>query len=99
MTAAAPAALVVPPEPERARRELRRAAGSDPDRARREIDRRLTNLLWRSWAEPLRRHGARRALLAEQVSAIRTESWLWVMGDRSWAAVAESVAGRVVRRL
>ena len=85
--------------PERLRARLRALAGDDPARARTEIARVLTEHLWRRCGPQWRQRGGRKRLLREQVGALAAESWLWVMGDRTWPALEESILGRVERRL
>lgn len=87
-----------PPEPAGARAELRRLAGEDPVAARAEIVTSLCERLWPSLAgsEPV---GATCALLATVVAELGYESWLWVMGHRTWEHFAEALAGRLDRRV
>lgn len=87
------------PEPARTRTNLRRAAGEDPDGAHDLIARRLTELAWAAWREELVPAGLRRRDLAQIVRADRHETWLWVMGERTWTDLAAGLAGRVLRRL
>lgn len=91
--------LRAPEEPPALRAELRRLAGERPARARDEVARRLAALLWECWAPALREAGAGHELVRDQVGASAYETWLWVMGDRRFEDLADSLAGRVARRI
>lgn len=85
------------PEPPGAQAALRRLAGENPSAARAEIVKCLSERLWPS-LERVDCAGATPALLAAVLSDLAYESWLWVMGDRTWEHFAEALAGRLWRR-
>lgn len=86
-----------PPEPAGAQAALRRLAGEDPIAARGAIVSCLCDRLGPSLG---RLDGAvvTPCLLATVLSELAYESWLWVMGDRTWEHFAEALAGRLGRR-
>ncbi len=87
-----------PPEPAGAQVALRRLAGEDPRAARVEIVTSLCEHLWPS-LDGLAIAGPTPCLLAAVISELAYESWLWVMGDRTWEQFAEALAGRLDRRV
>jgi len=54
---------------------------------------------WRRWGPQLESAGVDRAWLGSVVDGYGRELWLWMAGERTWAHVAEGLAGRVLRRL
>lgn len=91
--------LPIPREPVRLRARLRQLAGEDPGGSRAEIARRVAEACWRSWRTELAPLGVAPRQIRAQTSAAAYETWLWVMGDRTWESLAEQLAGRVTRRL
>lgn len=96
-----PAPLLVParPEPVALRRALRALAGDDPVTGRSEATRRLAATLWRTWRAEFAPHGMTAKQFREVVAGAGQEVWLWVMGDRPFDQIQESIAGRARRRL
>jgi len=81
------------------RSDLRALAGEDPSAARVAIAQRLTERCWSAWREELAPTGMAKAEFRALVEADRAETWLWVMGDRTWEDLAAGLAGRALRRL
>lgn len=84
----------LPPEPEALRGELRAAVAEAPEAAHDLV----ADALCRHLAS---RPGAERAdgaLLRQVVEGCRYEAFLWVMGDRRWGQLAETLLGRIQRR-
>jgi len=82
------------PESEALREQLRAAVGEDHMAAHALVETALTRYLLDAW------HGTfvGEDLVGEVVAGCGYESWLWVMGDRRWAQLADTLAGRLYRR-
>jgi hypothetical protein len=88
-----------PPEPEAVRVELHTLACDDPAGAPPVVARALETELWAAWSAVLEPLGVARPALGAVVAGARRETWLWVMGERTWSHTVEGLAGRAARRL
>jgi len=86
-------------EPLRLRTKLRDLARTDAALAQSEANRLFSAWLWRRWQPELAPFGFSPRDLRRLLVADRRELWLWVMGDRPFAQLAEGVSGRVTRRI
>lgn len=86
--------LPLPPEPEALRAELRRAVADSPAEAHALVGAALAEYLGSAWSPEL----AHPALVRRVVEGSRYESYLWVMGDRRWSQLVDTLAGRLQRR-
>ena len=86
-------------EPSALREKLRDLARNDPEFAQSEAIRLFSAWLWRRWRPELSPFSYTPRELRGLLGGDRRELWLWVMGDRPFAQLAEGVAGRVTRRL
>lgn len=86
--------LPLPSEPVALRAELRAAVAESPDDAHVLVTDALTRHLSESWGPA----EAEEPLVRRVVDGCRYESYLWVMGDRRWSQLADTLAGRVQRR-
>lgn len=84
----------VPPDPEDLRATLRRVATEAPDEAHERIADALCDHLAGTWGTDI----AHPALVRQVVESCRYESYLWVMGDRRWSQLADTLIGRLQRR-
>jgi hypothetical protein len=100
--AAAPSDVTVPEpglDPAALRSELRALVAADPAGAARELPVRVAAALWDDQRADLEDVGLGLADLRAAARGFRRELWLWVMGERTWAQTASSVAGRAERRV
>jgi hypothetical protein len=81
------------------RSELRALAAADPAGAAGELPVRVAAALWDDRRGDLEDMGVGLADLRAATGGFRRELWLWMMGERTWAQTASSVAGRAVRRV
>ncbi len=65
-----------------------------PHEAHRLVADALVGYLTRAWGD----EGAPPGLVRRVVDGCRYESYLWVMGDRRWSQLADTLAGRLQRR-
>jgi hypothetical protein len=79
--------------------ELRTLVATDPAAAARELPARIAAALWDDWRRDLEALGVGSADLKAAAGDFRRELWLWVMGERTWAQTASSLAGRAERRV
>jgi hypothetical protein len=86
-------------EPGALRQKLRNLARNDPEFAQSEAIRLFSAWLWRRWRPELTPFGYTPRELRALLGGDRRELWLWLMGDRPFAQLAQGVAGRVTRRL
>lgn len=86
-------------EPSALREKLRDLARDDPQFAQSEAIRLFSAWLWRRWRTELSPFGFAPRELRGVLAGDRRELWLWLMGDRPFAQLADGVAGRVLRRL
>lgn len=86
--------LHLPAEPDELRAELRRSVAERPADAHALVGRSLAGYLWSAWGDDL----APLPLVRRVVDGSRYESYLWVMGDRRWAQLVDTLAGRLERR-
>ena len=91
--------LVPPNEPAPLLASLRRLARERPETARQGAPGRLAAALGEAWHVSLGRGGATVAELGRALGGAEREIWLWVMGNRTWAQLAEHLAGRAGRHL
>lgn len=59
----------------------------------------LADWLWPEWAASLKARDVSVDFLAEVVADYRRELWLWLMDERVWPEILNSLAGRTLRRL
>lgn len=59
----------------------------------------LADWLWPEWAASLKAREVSVDFLAEVVAGYRRELWLWLMGERTWTEILNSLRGRTLRRL
>lgn len=85
-------------EPSALRDRLGATARLDPDAGRPEVVRELAGALWSRWRTGLEEAGVEAGGLVAAVEGAGREAWLWAMGERTWAHLVESVAGRIERR-
>lgn len=85
---------LAPPEPEALRAELRLAVAEAPDAAHDLVARALSHHLgsWPGMAP------VDNDLLRRVADGCRYEAFLWVMGDRRWSQLADTLLGRIERR-
>jgi len=88
-----------PVEPEGLRAQLSVAASEDPSGAPEQIAASLAAVLAPSWSPILEGAGSSSGYAKDVIVGARRESWLWVMGERTWAQTASSLAGRAERRV
>jgi len=88
-----------PIEPEGLRVQLSAAACDDATGAPEQVGASLAAVLALSWSPILERAGAPAGYATEIIVGARRESWLWVMGERTWPHEIEILAGRIARRL
>ena len=74
-------------------------AVSNPDRARNEAVRRVSQSLWSVWQPSLSQAGIPADRFNSVLDGASREIWLWVMGERGFDEVVDSLIGRVRRRL
>lgn len=86
-------------EPESRRITLHALACDEPAAAGSHIARSLEAELWPAWRPVLEALGASPRDLGRVIEGSARETWLWVMGERTWAHTVEGLAGRVARRL
>ncbi len=94
------AALEAPPEPLALKERVRRRVLERPDTLS-DLAREgswLADWLWSQWAPTLCAWGLTREALRDVVAGYHHELWLWLMGERPWAHVADALAGRAQRR-
>lgn len=84
----------VPPEPDALRAELRHAAAERPEEADALVAAALHGYLGGSWQVA----GADVDLLAQVLEGAHYETRLWVMGDRRWRPLVDTIDGRMRRR-
>ena len=86
--------IPLPPEPDAVRAALRLAVAEAPASADRLVSAALCEALATAWDEDV----ADATLLRRVVEGCRYEAFLWVMGDRRWSQLADTLAGRLQRR-
>jgi hypothetical protein len=82
-----------PAEPTTLRAELRAIAGEDVNHAHRQIAAALGEYLGIAWELGKQE----RKMLDAALGRARYEAFLWVMGDRRWVQLVETLGGRLRR--
>jgi hypothetical protein len=95
----ASARLEMPAEPQDLRVHLRQRALESDDESRANFEGCIAVWVWERWRASLEPEGFARESFIDVVAGYRRELWLWILGDRTWAEVMSSLAGRIARRL
>lgn len=91
-------ALISEEEPVELRIGLRRESGENPAAGKAASVDAVSATLWSSWSDELVPRGVDTVGFRAVVEGADHEVWLWVMGDRPYAQLVATIAGRVLRR-
>ena len=89
----------LPVDPVILRARLHTIAASDPEAAPAAIADALSEELAEAWGGELGSEQSSQRVIGSALAAGARETWLWVMGERTWRHTAEGLAGRAARRV